>query len=113
MDDPLFERPIPTSPHECPALRREHVAAGQPTGQIAGSRRAVESITPPPKPERRRGAVAAAALAEQRASLSDEATRAELGQGEGDALGAAARLAAAGGSEPGLADIPRRRSANG
>lgn len=113
MDDPFSERPIPTSPHERPAPRRELDDAGQSTGRSVGPRRAAESVTPSPKPRKRRGAPTAVAVAEQRPPLSDEATRAELGQRGGDALGAAARLAAAGGSEPDLADIPRRRSATG
>ena len=55
MTDQFFERPILNSPYEIPARHWELDATGQPTQQIAASRRRAEFITPIPKPKKQKG----------------------------------------------------------
>ena len=66
MTDPFFERPILNSPYEIPARHWELDATGQPTQQIAPSRRRAEFITPIPKPKKQKGS------AKQESLLFDE-----------------------------------------
>jgi len=66
MTDPFFERPILNSPYEIPAQHWELDATGQPTQQIAPSRRRAEFITPIPKPKKQKGG------AKQESLLFDE-----------------------------------------
>ena len=66
MTDQFFERPILNSPYEIPARHWELDATGQPTQQIAPSRRRAEFITPIPKPKKQKGS------AKQEALLFDE-----------------------------------------
>ena len=56
MSNPFFDHPILNSPYEIPARHWELDATGQPTQQIAPSRRRAEFITPIPKPRKRKGA---------------------------------------------------------
>jgi type III restriction enzyme len=55
MSDQFFERPILNSPYEIPKQHWELDATGQPTQQIAHSRRRAEFITPIPKPKKQKG----------------------------------------------------------
>ena len=55
MTDQFFERPILNSPYEIPARHWELDTTGQPTQQIAPSRRRAEFITPIPKPKKQKG----------------------------------------------------------
>ncbi len=66
MTDHFFERPILNSPYEIPARHWELDATGQPTQQIAHSRRRAEFITPIPKPKKQKGS------AKQESLLFDE-----------------------------------------
>ena len=66
MTDQFFERPILNSPYEIPARHWELDATGQPTQQIAPSRRRAEFITPIPKPKKQKGS------AKQESLLFDE-----------------------------------------
>jgi type III restriction enzyme len=66
MTDQFFERPILNSPYEIPARHWELDATGQPTQQIAASRRRAEFITPIPKPKKQKGG------AKQESLLFDE-----------------------------------------
>ncbi len=66
MTDQFFERPILNSPYEMPARHWELDATGQPTQQIAPSRRRAEFITPIPKPKKQKGS------AKQESLLFDE-----------------------------------------
>ena len=66
MTDQFFERPILNSPYEIPAQHWELDATGQPTQQIAPSRRRAEFITPIPKPKKQKGG------AKQESLLFDE-----------------------------------------
>ena len=66
MTDQFFERPILNSPYEIPARHWELDATGQPTQQIAPSRRRAEFITPIPKPKKQKG------TAKQESLLFDE-----------------------------------------
>ena len=66
MTDQFFERPILNSPYEIPARHWELDATGQPTQQIALSRRRAEFITPIPKPKKQKGG------AKQESLLFDE-----------------------------------------
>lgn len=54
MDNPFFEHPILNPPYEYPARHWELDAHGQPTQQVAESRRKAEFITPIPKPRKRK-----------------------------------------------------------
>jgi type III restriction enzyme len=55
MDNRFFEQPVLNSPYEYPSRHWELDAEGQPTQRIIDSRRAVEFITPIPKPKKRKG----------------------------------------------------------
>ena len=55
MADQFFERPILNSPYEIPLRHWELDSTGQPTQQIAPSRRRAEFITPIPKPKKQKG----------------------------------------------------------
>jgi type III restriction enzyme len=55
MSDLFFEKPILNSPYEIPSLHWELDPSGQPTQQIAGTRRRAEFITPIPKPRKQKG----------------------------------------------------------
>jgi type III restriction enzyme len=55
MSDQFFQRPILNSPYEIPKQHWELDATGQPTQQIAYSRRRAEFITPIPKPKKQKG----------------------------------------------------------
>ena len=66
MTDQFFERPILNSPYEMPTRHWELDATGQPTQQIAPSRRRAEFITPIPKPKKQKGS------AKQESLLFDE-----------------------------------------
>ena len=55
MSDAFFEQPILNSPYDCPSRHWELDATGQPTQQIANSRRRADFITPIPKPRKRKG----------------------------------------------------------
>lgn len=54
MSNPFFDRPILNSPYARPARHWELDEHGQPTQQIAESRRRAEFITPIPKPKKRK-----------------------------------------------------------
>jgi len=56
MENRFYERPILNSPYECPARHWELDAEGQPTQEIAPSRRKSSFITPIPKPQKRKAA---------------------------------------------------------
>ena len=62
MTDQFFERPILNSPYEIPTRHWELDATGQPTQQIAPSRRRAEFITPIPKPKKQKGSAKQASL---------------------------------------------------
>jgi len=62
MDNRFFEQPILNSPYEYPSRHWELDATGQPTGNIVGSRRRAEFITPIPKPRKHKGAAQQAAF---------------------------------------------------
>jgi type III restriction enzyme len=62
MSDQFFERPILNSPYEIPKQHWELDATGQPTQQIAHSRRRAEFITPIPKPKKQKGGAKQGAL---------------------------------------------------
>jgi type III restriction enzyme len=66
MSNPFFEKPILNSPYEIPTRHWELDASGQPTQQIAPSRRRAEFITPIPKPKKQKG------TAKQDALIFDE-----------------------------------------
>lgn len=66
MTDQFLERPILKLPYEMPARHCELDATGQPTQQIALSRRRAGFITPIPKPKKQKGS------AEQELLLFDE-----------------------------------------
>jgi type III restriction enzyme len=55
MSTPFFEKPILNSPYEIPTRHWELDPSGQPTQQIAHSRRRAEFITPIPKPRKQKG----------------------------------------------------------
>jgi len=55
MSDLFFEKPILNSPYEMPARHWELDDSGQPTQQIAQSRRPAEFITPIPNPRKQKG----------------------------------------------------------
>lgn len=55
MSNLFFERPILNSPYDYPARHWELDDSGQPTQQIADTRRRAEFITPIPKPRKRKG----------------------------------------------------------
>jgi type III restriction enzyme len=55
MSTPFFEKPILNSPYEIPTQHWELDQSGQPTQQIAHSRRRAEFITPIPKPRKQKG----------------------------------------------------------
>jgi hypothetical protein len=55
MSDLFFEKPILNSPYEIPNRHWELDASGQPTQQIAHSRRLAEFITPIPKTRKQKG----------------------------------------------------------
>ena len=55
MSNLFFERPILNSPYDYPARHWELDDSGQPTQQIADTRRRAEFITPIPKPRKRNG----------------------------------------------------------
>ena len=63
MANSFFEKPILNSPYECPRRHWELDRDGQPTQQIAQTRRRAEFITPIPKPRKRTGAVEQGRLA--------------------------------------------------
>ncbi|MBF0307708.1 MAG: restriction endonuclease, partial [Alphaproteobacteria bacterium] len=54
MASDFFERPILNSPYAYPDRHWELDADGQPTNQIASSRRRSDLITPVPKPKKRK-----------------------------------------------------------
>ena len=56
MSESFFNRPILNSPYEIPSRHWELDEHGQPTQQIAHSRRRAEFITPIPKPKKRKAA---------------------------------------------------------
>jgi type III restriction enzyme len=56
MSSLFFEKPILNSPYDYPQQHWELDEHGQPTHQIAMSRRRAEFITPIPKPKKRKGA---------------------------------------------------------
>ena len=58
MSDQFFTQPILNSPYTYPALHWVLDATGQPTHEIADSRRSADFITPIPKPRRQKGGVA-------------------------------------------------------
>ena len=68
MSNPFFERPILNSPYGYPSRHWELDATGQPTQQIAATRRSAEFITPIPKPKKQKGG------AKQESLLFDEGT---------------------------------------
>ena len=55
MSNAFFEQPILNSPYDYPARHWELDATGQPTQEIAPSRRRADFITPIPKPRKRKG----------------------------------------------------------
>jgi type III restriction enzyme len=55
MNHPFFEKPILNSPYLYPNRHWALDASGQPTQQIADSRRTAEFITPIPQPKKRKG----------------------------------------------------------
>ena len=55
MSDLFFEKPILNSPYEIPNRHWALDVSGQPTPQIAHSRRRAEFITPIPKPRKQKG----------------------------------------------------------
>jgi type III restriction enzyme len=55
MSTSFFEKPILNSPYEIPTRHWELDTSGQPTQQIANSRRRAEFITPIPKPRKQKG----------------------------------------------------------
>ena len=55
MNRAFFDRPILNSPYQIPAHHWELDANGQPTQNIALSRRRAEFVTPIPKPKKQRG----------------------------------------------------------
>ncbi|MBC8064842.1 MAG: DEAD/DEAH box helicase family protein [Chlorobia bacterium] len=55
MSEQFFSRPILNSPYEYPLRHWELDSSGQPTQEIAESRRRAEFITPIPKPKKVRG----------------------------------------------------------
>ena len=55
MSDPFFEHPILNSPYELPSRHWKLDEDGQPTQEIAESRRTVDFITPIPKAKKRKG----------------------------------------------------------
>lgn len=55
MSNAFFEQPILNSPYDYPARHWELDATGQPTQEIALSRRRADFITPIPKPRKRKG----------------------------------------------------------
>lgn len=55
LSDLFFERPILNSPYQYPGRHWELAPDGQPTQQVAETRRKAEFITPIPKPKKRRG----------------------------------------------------------
>ena len=55
MSDLFFEKPILNSPYEIPIRHWELDPSGQPTQQIAETRRRAEFITPIPKPRKQKG----------------------------------------------------------
>lgn len=55
MPDLFFEKPILNSPYEIPIRHWELDPSGQPTQQIANTRRRAEFITPIPKPRKQKG----------------------------------------------------------
>ena len=55
MSDLFFEKPILNSPYEIPTRHWELDPSGQPTQQIAETRRRAEFITPIPKPRKQKG----------------------------------------------------------
>jgi type III restriction enzyme len=62
MDNRFFEQPVLNSPYEHPIRHWELDASGQPTQQIAESRRRAEFITPIPKPRKRKDSAAQSQL---------------------------------------------------
>jgi type III restriction enzyme len=59
----FFEKPILNSPYQCPRRHWELDRDGQPTQQIAQTRRRADFITPIPKPRKRTGAAEQGRLA--------------------------------------------------
>jgi type III restriction enzyme len=55
MSSLFFEKPILNSPYQYPSRHWELDSSGQPTQQIAESRRRAEFITPIPQPKKRKG----------------------------------------------------------
>ena len=55
MSDPFFEHPILNSPYELPSRHWKLDEDGQPSQEIAESRRTVDFITPIPKAKKRKG----------------------------------------------------------
>ena len=55
MSNLFFEKPILNSPYEIPTRHWELDPSGQPTQQIASTRRRAEFITPIPKPRKQKG----------------------------------------------------------
>jgi type III restriction enzyme len=54
MSNPFFDHPILNSPYEYPKKHWELDESGQPTQQVADTRRRVAFITPIPKPKKRK-----------------------------------------------------------
>jgi type III restriction enzyme len=55
MSNLFFEKPILNSPYEIPTRHWELDPSGQPTQQVAQTRRRAEFITPIPKPRKQKG----------------------------------------------------------
>lgn len=66
MSQAFFERPILNSPYEYPVQHWELDPTGQPTQNIAPTRRRAEFVTPIPKPKKQKG------VSKQEALLFDE-----------------------------------------
>jgi type III restriction enzyme len=54
MSEDFFRRPILNSPYDYPAKHWELDSSGQPTQNVAASRRRADFITPIPKPKKRK-----------------------------------------------------------
>ena len=55
MSNLFFEQPILNSPYDVPSRHWELDSSGQPTQQVAKTRRRAEFITPIPKPRKQKG----------------------------------------------------------
>ena len=54
MSEDFFRQPILNSPYDYPSRHWELDSAGQPTQNVAASRRRADFITPIPKPKKRK-----------------------------------------------------------